>query len=238
MRSRWQYLILLLSSIFVLLTFINSASSQSRFYPDARSGGNYMHNFYFPPSPSSTPWAPEWSPDGRWIGVAMQGSVWKVDPETGVAYEITYSSDAYHSSPTWSPDGRWIVFTADYDHQRIQLEILNVETGEISKLTDDQAIYTDPVFSPDGTKIAYISTNPNGYFNLYIRGIMDGRWVGEPIAVSVDNDFALIQPISPPFKDEEAVLNFIAVFSKPIKSICFFKNIFLIFGFSFKSWSI
>ena len=189
MRSRWQYLILLLSSIFVLLTFINSASSQSRFYPDARSGGNYMHNFYFPPSPSSTPWAPEWSPDGRWIGVAMQGSVWKVDPETGVAYEITYSSDAYHSSPTWSPDGRWIVFTADYDHQRIQLEILNVETGEISKLTDDQAIYTDPVFSPDGTKIAYISTNPNGYFNLYIRGIMDGRWVGEPIAISTDNDF-------------------------------------------------
>ena len=34
-------------------------------YPPARQGGNYMHNFYFPPAPSSTPWAPAWSPDGQ-----------------------------------------------------------------------------------------------------------------------------------------------------------------------------
>ena len=34
-------------------------------YPLSKHGGNYMHNFYFPPVPSSTPWAPEWSPDGK-----------------------------------------------------------------------------------------------------------------------------------------------------------------------------
>ena len=189
MRSHWKLLIPLVSLIFLHSTLINSAFSQSRFYSDALSGGNYMHNFYFPPSPSSTPWAPEWSPDGTWIAVAMQGSIWKVDPVTGVSHEITYDSDSYHSSPDWSPDGRWIVFTSDYDHQRIQLEILNVDTGEISKLTNDQAIYTDPVFSPDGTKIAYVSTSPNGYFNLFVREIVDGRWAGDPIAVSKDNDF-------------------------------------------------
>ena len=149
----------------VVSTFSFNASAQSRFYPDARSGGNYMHNFYFPPSPSSTPWAPDWSPDGESIAVAMHGSIWNIDPESGIAYEITYSEDAYHSSPDYSPDGRWLVFTADYDHQRIQLEVLDTESGEISKLTDDQAVYTDPVFSPDGSKIAYVSTNPNGYFN-------------------------------------------------------------------------
>lgn len=183
--SKVNYLV-----IFVLLGVLTSAvEAQSRFYPDARSGGNYMHNFYFPPSPSSTPWAPDWSPDGQWIAVAMQGSIWKVDPASGIAYELTYSEDAYHSSPDYSPDGRWMVFTADYDHQRIQLEILNIETGEISKLTDDQAVYTDPVFSPDGSRIAYVSTNPNGYFNLYMRAIENGQWAGDPIAVSVDNDF-------------------------------------------------
>lgn len=174
---------------FMTITMTIAASAQSLFYPDARSGGNYMHNFYFPPSPSSTPWAPDWSPDGEFIAVAMQGSIWQVDPASGIAYEITYSEDSYHSSPDYSPDGLWVVFTADYDHQRIQLEILNTETGEISKLTDDHAIYTDPVFSPDGSKIAYVSTNPNGYFNLYVREISDGQWVGEPIAVSVDNNF-------------------------------------------------
>jgi hypothetical protein len=162
--------------------------AQARFYPAARSGGNYMHNFYFPPSPSATPWAPDWSPDGQWIAVAMQGSIWKVDPDSGGAYELTYN-EAYHSSPDWSPDGQWIIYTADYDHQRIQLEILNIQTGESHSLTDDQAVYTDPVFSPDGSKVAYVSTNPSGYFNVYVRVISDGQWVGEPIAVSRDNEY-------------------------------------------------
>ncbi|MDA1372421.1 MAG: CehA/McbA family metallohydrolase [Proteobacteria bacterium] len=170
-----------------VVLFATNLSAQGA-YPDARSGGNYMHNFYFPPSPSATPWAPDWSPDGEWIAVAMQGSIWKVAPDSGIAYEITYS-DAYHSSPDWSPDGRWIIFTADYDHERIQLEILDTETGIISRLTNDQAIYTDPVFSPDGSRIAYVSTNPNGYFNVYVRAISNGQWAGAPVAISRDNDY-------------------------------------------------
>ncbi len=163
-------------------------TAQGSAYSDARSGGNYMHNFYFPPAPSATPWAPDWSPDGEWIAVAMQGSIWKVDSGTGIAYELTYN-DAYHSSPDWSPDGRWIIYTADYEHQRIQLEMLDTETGEAHKLTDDEAIYTDPVFSPDGSRVAYVSTNPNGYFNLYVRDIADGQWAGDPVAISQDNSY-------------------------------------------------
>ena len=111
-----------------------------------------------------------------------------MDPNTGGAYELTYN-EAYHSSPDWSPDGQWIIYTADYEHQRIQLEILNTQTGESHMLTDDQAVYTDPVFSPDGSKVAYVSTNPSGYFNVYVRGISNGQWVGEPIAVSRDNEY-------------------------------------------------
>jgi hypothetical protein len=118
----------------------------------------------------------------------MQGSIWKVDSATGVAYELT-CSEAYLSSPDWSPDGHWIIYTADYEHQRIQLEILNTETGKTHKLTDDQAIYTDPVFSPDGSRVAYVSTNPNGYFNLYVRDIVNGQWAGEPVAISEDNNY-------------------------------------------------
>lgn len=186
---KWQYSTQFLKfffSFFILSLFSSTLFGQA--YPAAQSGGNYMHNFYFPPSPSSTPWAPAWSPDGEWLAVAMQGSIWKVRPDDGLAYELTYN-EAYHSSPDWSPDGRWIIYTADYDHQRIQLEILDTRSGETRKLTDDQAIYTDPVFSPDGSKVAYVSTNPNGYFNVYIRAIENGRWSGEPIAVTRDNDY-------------------------------------------------
>ena len=159
-----------------------------RTYPSARTGATYMHNYYFPPAPSSTPWAPAWSPDGKWLAVAMSGSIWKVDSASGVAHELTYDA-TYHSMPDWSPDGNWIVYTADNGGSTIQLASVNVATGETKALTDDQFIYTDPVFSPDGTRVAYVSTKPNGFFNVYIRPIKNGQWAGPEIAVSQDNTY-------------------------------------------------
>jgi TolB protein len=147
-----------------------------------------MFNYYFPPAPSTTPWAPSWSPDGKFLAVAMHGSIWKIDPRTGVATELTYNR-TYHSSPDWSPDGKWIVYTADDDGKSIQLEILNTTTGESRALTSDQQIHADPVFSPDGRRLCYVSTRPNGYFNIYIRPIQDGRWDGEEVALTRDHEY-------------------------------------------------
>lgn len=179
-----------LAAITLALMFVNppALSQVPIAYPAVKHGGNYMHNFYFPPAPSSTPWAPDWSPDGESIAVAMSGSIWKVDPQIGVADELTYNGK-YHSSPDWSPDGNWIIYTADNGGQTIQLEILNVATGETSALTSDTHIYSDPVFSPDGNKVAYVSTKPNGYFNIYIREFFNGQFRGPEIALSYDNSF-------------------------------------------------
>src|SRR5512140_3514964 len=96
-------------------------------YPASKHGGTYMFNYYLPPAPGTTPWAPAWSPDGKWIAVGMYGSIWKIDPRTGVAFELTYNRK-YHSSPNWSRDGKWIIYTADDDGNSIQLEILNTQT--------------------------------------------------------------------------------------------------------------
>ena len=147
-----------------------------------------MFNYYLSPAPGTTPWAPAWSPDGKWIAVSMYGSIWKVDRNTGVAYELTYNRK-YHSSPGWSPDGKWIVYTADDDGASIQLEIVNVETGQSRALTTDTHLYTDPVFSPEGSRVAYVSSRPNGYFNLYVRGIRDGQWSGDEVALTRDHNF-------------------------------------------------
>jgi hypothetical protein len=147
-----------------------------------------MHNFYFPPAPSSTPWAPDWSPDGKWIAVAMSGSIWKVDPESGRAWELTHDRK-YHSLPDVSPDGKWIVYTTDDGERTIGLEILNLETGASAPLTSDENIYVDPVFSPDGSRVAYVSTKPSGNFNVYLRPIRNGAFSGDEIAVTRDNDY-------------------------------------------------
>src|SRR5262245_45314917 len=77
-------------------------------YSAARTGGNYMYNYYLPAA-ASTPWRPAWSPDGREIAFAMSGSIWKIKIGEDVAYELTANS-TYDSDPVWSPDGRWIAY--------------------------------------------------------------------------------------------------------------------------------
>jgi TolB protein len=179
-------------SFISLACLVASAAIQgqqaSRTYPMARSGGNYMHNYYFPPAPSSTPWAPAWAPDGKSIAVAMSGSIWRIDPATGAAEELT-ADNKYHSLPAWSPDGRYLAYVADDGGTNIHLYTLDVASGKTWPLGDDKFVYTDPAFSPDGTRLAYVSTKPNGYFNVYVRPIRDGRWAGDEIAVTTDHSF-------------------------------------------------
>jgi TolB protein len=172
----------------LMFCLVGSAFAQTGNYPAAKEGGNYLANYYIPPAPSTTPWAPAWSPDSKYVVVAMQGSIWKIDPRVGLATELTYNQK-YHSSPSWSPDGKWIVYTADEDGGSIQLEILNVETGASHALTYDKDIYLDPVFSPDGQKLAYVSTKPNGHFNIFVRNIRDGEWNGEESALTSDHAY-------------------------------------------------
>ncbi len=157
-------------------------------YPEARHGGNYMHNFYLPPAPSSTPWAPAWSPDGESIAVAMSGSIWRVDPETGVADELT-SGPGYHSHPTWSPDGRFLVYTVDQNGATIGLGILELATGVSRMLTEAGFLHTDPVFSPDGNRLAWVSTKPSGYFNVYVGDFRDGALGPQEIAITRDENY-------------------------------------------------
>lgn len=171
-----------------LLLFGVESFAQNVSYPASTQGGFYTHNYYFGPAPSSTPWAPAWSPDGSKIAVAMSGSIWIVDPSNGNARELTYSRK-YHSMPAWSPDGRWIVYVADDGGQTIQLEIVEVETGKSQPLTADDQVYMDPAFSPDGTRLVYVSTKPKGAFNVYIRALQDGKFAGDEVAVTHDNSF-------------------------------------------------
>ena len=147
-----------------------------------------MHNFHFPPAPSSSPWYPTWHPGGDRVAVAMSGSLWEVDIASGDAFEIVHGPD-YYSSPNYSPDGTWLVFTADDGGGTIDLEVMNTATGRRQRLTEGEHIHTDPRFSPSGNRIAYVSTAPSGYFNVYIRPFADGAWGGDEIAVTSDHSF-------------------------------------------------
>ena len=172
----------------LLLTtlYAASASAQRTAYPKARTGGNYMHNFYLPPA-ASTPWRPAFSPDGKEIAFSMSGSIWKIKIGESAAYELTANS-TYDSSPVWSPDGRWIVYTADDDYKRVNLRLLNVATGESSPLTESGHVHLDPVWTPDGRRILYVSTDPDGWYNIYMTPLDNGE-AGAPVRLTTDNAF-------------------------------------------------
>jgi TolB protein len=155
-------------------------------HPVARTGGNYMSNYYLPPSGSSTPWWPSWSPDGKYLAFAMDGSLWRLRVGENAAEEIGYAPE-YLSSPEWSPDGRWLAYTAD-DGRTIQLRILEVATGRHSALTQGNSLNLDPAWSPDGRRLAYVTTEPNGYFNIRVMNVEAGR-AGSSIAVTTDHRF-------------------------------------------------
>jgi TolB protein len=171
-----------------LLFALPLTAQEDRFYPAARTGGNYMHNYYLPAA-SSTPWRPAFSPDGREIAFSMSGSIWKIRVGDNVAYELT-ANPTYDSDPVWSPDGRWIAYTAD-DHARgINLMLLNVHTGESAALTRGSGVNLDPAWSPDGKRLAYVAAAPNGWFNIFVMPIQNGTPVSQ-IQLTADHRFGL-----------------------------------------------
>jgi TolB protein len=79
--------------------------------------------------------------------------------------------------PRWSPDGQTILFCADWGRPRghNQLYQVSAEGGEPLQLTrePESAAIRDGCWSPDGSKIAYIS-NPSGDCEIYIMDAIPG----------------------------------------------------------------
>jgi len=175
----------------VLLVMSASAQAWAQAYPNAKTGGNYMHNYLLPPAASSTPWWPAWSPDGQWVAFAMDGSLWRMRVNggrgDGVAEEILRDRE-YLSSPEWSPDGQYLAFTADDDGKSINLRVLHVATGVVTAVTSGAFVNIEPAWSPDGRRLAYVTTAPNGFFNVVVAAMSDGRPTDQ-VQVTVDHRF-------------------------------------------------
>lgn len=97
---------------------------------------------------------PSLSPDGSRIAFAALGDIWVGD--IGSTPRAVVSDGSVNSDPSWHPDGTSLVYVSDRGGNATDLWLHHRDGGgEDQRLTDLQSQASNPVFSPDGTTIAF-----------------------------------------------------------------------------------
>ncbi|MEO8175927.1 MAG: CehA/McbA family metallohydrolase [Sphingomicrobium sp.] len=141
------------------------------------------HSYYwrelYIPQLTTGPASVAFTPDGRSLIYAMGGSLWRQAIGSGEAVELTHATAAYDYQPEVARDGRSVVFTR-YAGDAFELWRCDLSTGREQQLTSGGAVNLEPRLSPDGKRIAWVSTQGTGHFNLFIadigaRGLRNAR---------------------------------------------------------------
>ena len=135
------------------------------------------HPYYFRemylPQLTTGPSAVAWSPDSRSVVYSMAGSLWR-QRAGGLEAEQMTAGTGYDYQPDWSADGRWIVYTC-YLKDAMELWVLDVLSKQTHPLTHGGAVNVEPRFSPDGKRIAFVSTSDHGHFHIFVASFRDGE---------------------------------------------------------------
>ena len=88
-----------------------------------------------------------------------------VPADGGTARQITTGKFQHNAAPAWSPDGRYLYFTAnrhenwEYETRNTEIYRVEVQSGEITALTDRNGPDFGVAVSPDGQTLAYLGYN-------------------------------------------------------------------------------
>ncbi|MFN8571168.1 MAG: CehA/McbA family metallohydrolase [Gemmatimonadaceae bacterium] len=150
------------------------------------------HAYYFRemylPQLTSGPSAAAWSPDGATLVYSMGGTLWLQRLDQTVAKQLT-DGPGYDYQPDWSPDGRWIVY-ASYRNDAMELRVVDPSSGADRSLVTDGNVNVEPRFSPDGKRLAWVSTSYEGRFHVFVGDFANGA-VRAPRRVTDDVDSGL-----------------------------------------------
>ncbi|HEX9164554.1 MAG TPA: CehA/McbA family metallohydrolase [Gemmatimonadales bacterium] len=127
---------------------------------------HYYYREMYLPQVTSGPSAAAWSPDGRELVYSMQGALWRQEVTRREAVQLTLGP-GYDYLPDWSSDGRWIVYSS-YRNDALELHLLDTRTGVTRPLVANGGVHLDARFSPDGRRLAWVSTAHEGRWHVYV----------------------------------------------------------------------
>jgi Tol biopolymer transport system component len=131
--------------------------------------GYYWRELYIPQL-TTGPSAAAFLPGGEELVYSMAGSLWRQRIGSGEAVELTHADGTYDYQPDVSADGGHAVFSR-YDGHAIELWQLDLASGESRALTANAGVNVEPRISPDGKRIAFVSTAGTGHFDLRIADL-------------------------------------------------------------------
>ena len=134
---------------------------------------NYYYRELYLPQLTSGPSSVTWTPDGTTLIYSMQGSLWRQRADNPVAEQLTDERGSDYQ-PDCSPDGRSVAFVR-YDGRSMELMLLDLASRAVRPLTTGGAVNVEPRWSPNGERLAYVSTTGTGHFLLHVAEIRDGR---------------------------------------------------------------
>ena len=137
--------------------------------------------------------APSWSPDGQFVAYESYQNgnldIWLVNASGNEpAANLTAESVAGDFGPAWSPDGKMIAFSSWRQSEAEQnarqptnrnLFLLEVATGDVTRLTDTSTAEAGPAWHPDGDKLALTLDNL-GDSEIFILDINEPPLAGNP----------------------------------------------------------
>ena len=104
--------------------------------------------------------SPSWSPDGQYLAYVSfetkHSAVYVQLVRSGERRQVSARAGV-NGAPEWSPDGRKLALTLGSSSGNPDIFVLDLNTQDLTRITDDPAIDTEPVWTPDGRSLYFTS---------------------------------------------------------------------------------